>query len=73
MENYTAEDFSKLRFAAKNGLYTACRSLSGFWRTESGTVLSDYDMVRGGWSPVQECPHSEAKRLLATRRNEEKR
>lgn len=49
----SVESFSSARFATKrDGLFTACRSASGFWRTESGVVKSDHEMVMGGWTPV---------------------
>lgn len=48
----TAAAFENATFATKRGLYRACRSSSGFWRTESGVVLSDAEMIAGGWDPV---------------------
>lgn len=47
------EAFRVAQFATLHGLYTACRSLSGFWRTESGSVKSDQDMVDAGWVPME--------------------
>lgn len=44
------------------GFFTACRSLSGFWRTESGEVKSDQGMAAEGWSPVDR-PSIEANAL----------
>lgn len=57
-----AESFRTAHFATKRGLYTACRSLSGFWRTESGEVKSDQGMAAEGWSPVDR-PSIEANAL----------
>ena len=53
---YTAEDFANVEFATKNGLFAACRSRSGFWRTESGVALVDRDMAEKGWVPVPSSP-----------------
>lgn len=50
MNKYSAEDFARVEFAKKR-LYRACRSASGFWRTESGTCLEDGDMGPNGWEP----------------------
>lgn len=53
---YTAADFANVEFATKNGLFAACRSRSGFWRTESGVALVDRDMAEEGWVPVPSSP-----------------
>ncbi|MCT2357062.1 hypothetical protein M3G54_01620 [Brevibacterium casei] len=55
-KKYTAEDFANVEFATKNGLFAACRSRSGFWRTESGVALVDRDMAEEGWVPVPSSP-----------------
>lgn len=49
---YSAADFARARFAEKRALYTACRSKSGFWRTESGCTLSDEEMAENEWIPI---------------------
>ena len=53
---YTTEDYAAAKFAMKQDKFTACRSVSGFWRTESGAVLEDRDMAYAGWVPVPSPP-----------------
>lgn len=52
MGNEVLAAFENAKFATKRGLYTACRSSSGFWRTESGTMSTDAEMASRGWEPV---------------------
>jgi hypothetical protein len=54
-KKYSAADFTTAQFA-RSGFATACRSLSGFWRTESGVVMSDHLMAEYGWTPVPAPP-----------------